>query len=100
MNFKKYGVGKTTELKFKTQWGINLKTRTCFLTNSQKTAFNYTNKNFTVGKQLYDKIKADINFYKEIRNNKGIRHTKGLPVRGQRTHTNASPKVSKYPDFW
>lgn len=85
---------------FRKAQGINLKTRTSFVTNHLQTAFNRVNKDKLRGRKLFENVSANIRFYKELRNFRGIRHTKGLPVRGQRTHTNASPKVLKQKKFF
>lgn len=47
-------------------------------------------QNFLVDFELRRKIYVAIKHHKEIRSYKGIRHIAGLPLRGQRTHTNAS----------
>eukprot|EP00128_Syssomonas_multiformis_P002706 Colp12_sorted_trinity150504_noHs@10899 len=95
MNFKKYGIGQTTELKFKGKFGINLKLKTTYLNSNIKTTFNRLNKNRLTEKKLFENIKKNIKYYKNNKCFRGVRHIKGLPVRGQRTHTNATPKVSK-----
>lgn len=99
MNFKKYGIGKNTEFQFKTKYGINLKSKTSFLNNKFKTTFNCLNKNRLIERKLYENIKTNIKYYKDIKSFRGIRHVKGLPVRGQRTHTNATKKVVKQKFF-
>lgn len=50
---------------------------------------NYINKNLKV-EQLLKKAKTErLNVLIDIKSNRGIRQSQGLPVRGQRTHTNA-----------
>lgn len=99
MNFKKYGVGQTTELKFKTQFGINLNLKKSFLNSNVKTVFNRLNKGRLIEKKLFTNIKKNIQYYQNNKCFRGIRHIKGLPVRGQRTHTNATPKINKQKNF-
>lgn len=99
MNFKKYGIGETTEFQFKTKYGVNLKSKTSFLTNKFKTTFNCLNKDRLIERKLFENVKNNIKYYKEIKSFRGIRHVKGLPVRGQRTHTNATKKVAKQKFF-
>lgn len=45
--------------------------------------------NFLLQDELLFKVKTDIRNLRKIRSYRGIRHTKRLPARGQRTHTNA-----------
>lgn len=99
MLFKKYGIGERTEFKFKTKYGINLKAKTSFVTSKLKTAFNCLNKNRLTERKLFENIKTNIKYYKDIKSFRGIRHVKGLPVRGQRTHTNATKKAAKQKNF-
>jgi small subunit ribosomal protein S13 len=99
MNFKKYGIGQTTELKFRSKFGINLKLKTSYLNSSIKTTFNRLNKDRLTQKKLFENIKKNIKFYKSNKCFRGIRHIKNLPVRGQRTHTNATQKISKQKSF-
>jgi len=49
----------------------------------------YINKNIKIEQFLKKDKKDKINNLLEIKNNRGIRLSQGLPVRGQRTHTNA-----------
>lgn len=99
MNFKKYGIGKKTEFQFKAKYGINLKSKTSFLNNKFQTVFNCLNKNRLIERKLFDSNKNNVNYYKDIKSFRGIRHVKGLPVRGQRTHTNATKKIVKQKFF-
>lgn len=85
---------------FRKSQGINLKSKTTFVTNHLQTVFNRINKGKLRGRKLFESVSSNITFYKELRNFRGIRHIKGLPVRGQRTHTNASPKVLKQKKFY
>lgn len=50
---------------------------------------NYINKNIKIEQFLKKDKKDKINELLEIKSNRGIRISQGLPVRGQRTHTNA-----------
>lgn len=49
----------------------------------------YIMANFKIGSQLKKSIRYDIQRYIKIRSYRGFRHKKNLPLRGQRTHTNA-----------
>lgn len=52
----------------------------------------YIVQEFKVSSFLQKEIKGNIEKYRKIRHYKGIRHEKNLPVRGQRTHTNAKTR--------
>jgi len=99
MSFKKYGIGNSIESNFKKVFGINLrklKDRPNFLNNKIKTTFNLQTVNLLKDKKLFRNIKKNIEFQKSIiKSYKGTRHKRGYPVRGQRTHTNATRKVYK-----
>ena len=49
-----------------------------------------------IGKKLQDSIKEKISFIKNHKTYKGLRHKSSLPVRGQRTHTNAKTCKKKF----
>jgi len=100
MNFKKYGLGLSTELNFRKSFGINLKNKESFLKNNIKTAFNKVTFNILKEKKLFKRIKQNIDFQKyKIKSYIGTRHRRNYPVRGQRTHTNATRKVFKKKKF-
>nr|AIU44683.1 ribosomal protein S13 [Cyanophora paradoxa] len=52
----------------------------------------YIEKNYNVGVDLQNQIKANFKNLVQISSYRGIRHTLKLPVRGQRTHTNSKTK--------
>ena len=54
-------------------------------------------ENYLIGSSLDLKIKQGINTEIEISSYKGMRHRFGLPVRGQRTHTNAKTQKRLFP---
>lgn len=95
MNFKKYGLGATTDINFRKNYGVNVRNQKFFLKNTLKTVFKRVNVKKLTEKALLSNIKKNISFYKNLKNYRGLRHRKGYPVRGQRTHTNATPKVFK-----
>lgn len=55
----------------------------------------YIGKSFRVEGDLRSEVTQNIKRLKEISSYRGVRHTKGLPVRGQRTKTNARTKRGK-----
>ena len=89
-----YGINKFQSKKICKNIGINPQITLNKLKNNHVNRITiYINKNLKV-EQLLKKIKKDkINELVEIKSNRGIRQSIGLPVRGQRTHTNA--KTSK-----
>lgn len=95
MNFQKYGLGATTDINFRKNYGVNIRNDAFFLKNTLKTVFKRVNINKITEKALFNKTKRNIVFYKNTKSYRGLRHRKGYPVRGQRTHTNATAKVFK-----
>ena len=53
---------------------------------------DFIDKNFTVEGELRKQVRQDVQRLIEINSYRGIRHRRGLPVRGQRTKTNARTK--------
>ena len=85
-----YGVGRTRALTTLKDTGISGEIRVKDLTDDQLVALrDYIEGNFKVEGDLRREVQADIRRKVEIGCYEGIRHRRGLPVRGQRTHTNA-----------
>lgn len=85
-----YGVGRTRALQTLRDTEISGDTRVKDLTDDQLVALrDYIEGNFKVEGDLRREVAADIRRKVEIGSYEGIRHRKGLPVRGQRTKTNA-----------
>ena len=85
-----YGVGLSTSQKILATTGINPDTRIKDLTEDEVNEIrNYVNKNLMVEGDLRRDVALNIKRLVEIGCYRGIRHRKGLPVRGQRTKTNA-----------
>jgi small subunit ribosomal protein S13 len=85
-----YGVGRTRALQTLAQTGIDGNTRVRDLSDDQMLALrDYIEGNFKVEGDLRREVAADIRRKVEIGSYEGIRHRRGLPVRGQRTKTNA-----------
>jgi small subunit ribosomal protein S13 len=85
-----YGIGKTTALRIVEQAGIPLQKRTRELTEEQIARINdIIERNYMVEGALRRKVAADVQRLKDIRCYRGLRHIRGLPVRGQRTRSNA-----------
>ena len=85
-----YGVGKTRAEETIAATGINPDTRVKDLTDDQLVQLrDFVEGTYKVEGDLRREVQADIRRKVEIGSYEGIRHRKGLPVRGQRTHTNA-----------
>ncbi|MBO8136860.1 MAG: 30S ribosomal protein S13 [Desulfotomaculum sp.] len=85
-----YGVGRSTSKKVLAQTGVNPDTRVRDLTEDEVNRLReYIDKNITVEGDLRREIALNIKRLMEIGCYRGLRHRRGLPVRGQRTKTNA-----------
>ena len=85
-----YGIGLTTSKKILSETGINPDTRTDDLTEEELTRLrDYIQNNLTVEGDLHREVSQNVKRLMEIGCYRGLRHRRGLPVRGQRTHTNA-----------
>ena len=85
-----FGIGPTTGRKILEVCGIDLNKRAKDLTEDELSRIAAeVDKNYVVEGQLRRQIAQNVTRLKEIRCYRGLRHLKGLPVRGQRTRTNA-----------
>ena len=85
-----FGVGRTTALKVCKELGLDPAMKARDLTEEQVTNIaNHLNKNYDVEGQLRRKLAAAISRLRDINCYRGLRHRRSLPVRGQRTRTNA-----------
>ena len=85
-----YGVGRSQAAKALQATGIDPEMKAQDLTDDQTLALrDWIEANLKVEGDLRREVAADIRRKVEIGCYQGIRHRKGLPVRGQRTHTNA-----------
>ena len=85
-----YGIGLTTSKQIIAATGIDPDTRCRDLTEEETVKIrDYIDKNLVVEGDLRRETSQNIKRLMEIGCYRGLRHRKGLPVRGQRTHTNA-----------
>jgi small subunit ribosomal protein S13 len=85
-----YGLGRTRTRQICEATGIDYSTRVRDLTDEEVARLRtYIDANFKVEGDLRRDVAQDIKRKMEIGSYQGIRHRRGLPVRGQRTHTNA-----------
>ena len=85
-----YGIGRSAADEILAATKINPDTRVKDLTKDEEALIrDYIDKNFTVEGDLRRNTALDIKRLVEIKCYRGTRHRKGLPVRGQRSKTNA-----------
>ncbi|EHI97154.1 MULTISPECIES: 30S ribosomal protein S13 [unclassified Clostridium] len=85
-----YGIGLSTSQKILATTGINPDTRVKDLSEDEVNEIRtYINKNLMVEGDLRRDVALNIKRLVEIGSYRGIRHRRGLPVRGQKTKTNA-----------
>jgi small subunit ribosomal protein S13 len=84
-----YGIGQTKAKQILKDAGVNPDTRTDELADSEISAIrNIIDKEHKVEGDLRRDISMSIKRLMDIGSYRGLRHRRGLPVRGQRTHTN------------
>lgn len=85
-----YGIGLTTSKEILAATGVNPDTRVKDLTEEDLAKLrDYIQNNLKVEGDLHREVSQNIKRLMEIGCYRGLRHRRGLPVRGQRTHTNA-----------
>jgi small subunit ribosomal protein S13 len=85
-----YGIGRTLALKICEACSVDPNVRAKNLTEDELSRIGtYIERNYVVEGQLRRQEMQNIARLKEIRCYRGLRHIRGLPVRGQRTRTNA-----------
>jgi small subunit ribosomal protein S13 len=84
------GIGLSTARKILRETGISADTRVRNLTEEEVVRLReFIDKNLKVEGDLRREVSQNIKRLMEIGCYRGLRHRRGLPVRGQRTHTNA-----------
>ena len=85
-----YGIGRTKSQEILRGAGVSPDTKTDQLADSEITAIrNIIDKELKVEGDLRREISMSIKRLMDVGSYRGLRHRKGLPVRGQRTSTNA-----------
>jgi small subunit ribosomal protein S13 len=85
-----FGVGRSSSQKALAATGVDPNTRVKDLTDTDLVALrDWIDDNLKVEGDLRREVQADIRRKVEIGSYEGLRHRRGLPVRGQRTKTNA-----------
>ena len=85
-----YGIGRSRAAEILSATGVSPDTRVKDLTDAELVPLrDYIEGSLKVEGDLRREVAADIRRKVEIGSYQGLRHRRGLPVRGQRTHTNA-----------
>ena len=85
-----YGIGLTTSKKILAETGVDPSVRVKDLTEDDLTKLrDYIQANIKVEGDLHREVSQNVKRLMEIGCYRGLRHRRGLPVRGQRTHANA-----------
>ena len=85
-----YGIGRTTSNRILNESGVSPDTRVRDMTEDEITRLrDYIERNLRVEGDLRRVVQSNIQRLIEIGSYRGMRHRRGLPVRGQRTRTNA-----------
>jgi small subunit ribosomal protein S13 len=85
-----FGIGRTRSHQILAATGVDADLRVKDATDEQLVALrDYIEANFVIEGDLRREVQGDIRRKVEIGNYQGLRHRRGMPVRGQRTKTNA-----------
>lgn len=85
-----YGIGRTTSQKILEQAAISFDTKSDDLTESEINSIRQViDAHYKVEGDLRTEVSMNIKRLMDLGCYRGLRHRRGLPVRGQRTHTNA-----------
>ena len=85
-----FGIGRSRAQEILKSTGVNADTRVRDLAEEDLVKIGkWVDENYTTEGDLRREVQADIRRKVEIGCYQGLRHRRGLPVRGQRTHTNA-----------
>ena len=91
-----YGIGRASANKILEEAGVNPDTRVRDLTSDEEKRINAViEKSYMVEGDLRREVALNIKRLQETGCYRGIRHRKGLPVRGQKTKTNARTRKGK-----
>ncbi|MCL2002105.1 30S ribosomal protein S13 [Candidatus Saccharibacteria bacterium] len=91
-----YGIGINTAKKILNELKIDTAKRVKDLTDAEEQKLNdYITTNMTVEGNLQRIVQGNIKRLKDVNAYRGLRHKAGLPVRGQRTRTNARTRKGK-----
>jgi small subunit ribosomal protein S13 len=84
-----YGIGESQSYEICNFFGLSKFCTYFFITSKKKKKLRVLLKKTIFGTQLFQKKIESIKFLKDLKTDSGFRHKKKLPVRGQRTRSNA-----------
>ena len=85
-----FGIGRTSAMKIITSLGLDPSTRVFDLSETQvRDIRDHIEANYKVEGELQREVKKNVKDLMDLGCYRGLRHRRGLPVRGQRTRTNA-----------
>ncbi len=91
-----YGIGRTTAVKILTDAGVDPEKKVQDWTDEEITKIRREiNDNYKVEGALRSEVQTHIKRLMDIASYRGIRHRRGLPLRGQRTRTNARTRKGR-----
>ncbi|WCR59908.1 MAG: 30S ribosomal protein S13 [Wolbachia endosymbiont of Ctenocephalides felis wCfeF] len=91
-----YGIGIATAYKICRALGIDESKRVLELLNEEiEKISSFIRQNYSIEGECRKEMAMNIKFLVEMGCYRGVRHRKGLPVRGQRTHTNAKTRKGR-----
>jgi small subunit ribosomal protein S13 len=90
-----YGIGLALSKEILNSLSISHATRTYDLSSNEIIRLTNILKNYTIEGNLKSEYSRNIKILKEMQSYKGVRHFKKLPLRGQRTKTNARTRKGK-----
>ena len=90
-----FGIGRTRAIQICTAVGVEPSVKISALDEDTVTSIQKAVTDFEVEGDLRRRIAINIKRLRDIKCYRGLRHRRGLPVRGQRTHTNARTRKGK-----
>ncbi|MGM0568004.1 MAG: 30S ribosomal protein S13 [Elusimicrobiota bacterium] len=90
-----YGIGNVTAMEVLKKAKVDPEKRTGDLTNDEANHLQKAIQDYKTGGELQREIREDIRRLKSIGSYRGSRHRRGLPVRGQRSRTNAKTRKGR-----
>jgi len=91
-----YGIGRSRAREILNKANIDENTKTSDWTDENvRSIASIVTDEYTVEGELRSEVQTNIKRLMDIASNRGLRHRKGLPVRGQRTQTNARTRKGK-----
>ena len=90
------GIGRTSALEIVKKAELDGQKRMKELTEQELTRIREVlNEEYVIEGDLRREVAMNIKRLREIRSYRGMRHSRGMPVRGQRTHTNARTRKGR-----